>query len=239
MKWLLSLFTGGSGASDGSDEALIEQYRQLRKQGRESSLALIRQLPPPAVPECGKKLGLYKSGTLILNQDDELAIVYDYCLHHYRRAGKNVIERALENTAAAQDSPDRAFLQALMGARFSVFCIEDILPHRGARLRDLITGDTMDLTDLGLSSTGQPGILLTGRLLRIGEITLSSGTLIPVPEPVYHSRILAVIQKFIPEIPTAHPELSASQSAAMEAQIQRIALHEGGEDNVFYTDVET
>lgn len=239
MKWLFSLFTGQSDQDADSHEALIEQYRKLRKLGRELNLDLVRQLPPPAVPECGKKLGIYKAGTLILNQDDELALVFDYALHHYRRAGKNVIERTLENSPPKQDSPEMDYLQSLLSARFSVFRIEDILPHRGARLRDLITGDPVDLTDLGLSSTGQAGILLTGRLLTIGEITLSSGTLIPVPEPVLESRILPVINKFIPHIPCEKSELSTAQSAAMEAQILRIALHEGGEDNVFYTDVET
>ena len=76
-------------------EGLVERYKQLRSVSRKLNLTLIKQLPKVAVPECGKKLGIFKAGTLTLNNDDEIAILYDYCLHHYRRGGKNTIERYL------------------------------------------------------------------------------------------------------------------------------------------------
>ena len=216
----------------------MERYKRFRQLGRSYNLELIKQLPPPALPESGKKLGLYKAGTLIINQDDEIAVAYDYCLHHYRRAGKSAIERALETSPPAADSDEMIYLRAMAGSRFSLFSVEDILPHRGARLHDLVTDESLDLMDIGLSSTGIPGIIVAGRLLSFDGFNMSSGTLIPVPEPVFESRICSVISKFMPDRASQTARLSPAQSAAFEAQVIRIALHEGGEDNSFYTDME-
>lgn len=235
MKRLFSLF--GRSRDNNTDEQL-DHYKRFRELGRHFNLGLIKQLPPPALPECGKKLGLYKAGTLILNQDDEIAVAYDYCLHHHRRAGRNIIERTLENNPPAPDSDEMIYLRALSAARFSLFRIEDILPHRGARLGDLLTGQAVEVTDFSLSSTGMPGIILAGRLLHFDTFVMSSGTFIPVPEPIFESRIQPVIGKFIPEITNASPQLSPAQWAAFEGQVLRIALHDGGEDNTFYTDME-
>ena len=79
FKWLRSIFAQ---PSIGGGTPVLDDYLYYRKLGRELNLELIRKLPKPALPECGKKLGLYKSGTLIINQDDEIAILYDHCLHH-------------------------------------------------------------------------------------------------------------------------------------------------------------
>lgn len=235
MKRLLSLFRRSRDDSAGDQ---LDRYKHFRELGRRYNLDLIKQLPPPALPECGKKLGLYKAGTLILNQDDEIAIAYDYCLHHHRRAGKNLIERTLENSPPAPDSDEMIYLRALSSARFSLFRIEEILPHRGARLHNLVTGETVEVIDLSLSSTGMPGIILAGRLLPFDSFVMSSGVFIPIPEPIFESKIQPVIAKFIPEIPNASPSLSPAQWAAFEGQVLRIALHDGGEDNTFYTDME-
>ncbi len=235
MKWLLSLF-GNTHTPE--QEAQRERYKHFRELGRSYNLELIKQLPPPALPESGKKLGLYKAGTLILNQDDEIAVTYDYCLHHYRRVGKNTIERTLESAPPAEGSDAMTYLEVMAAARFSLFRVEEILPHRGARLMDLVTGTSLELMDIGLSSAGIPGIIVAGRLLSFADFNMSSGTLIPIPEAVFESRIQPVMKKFMPDAPTATSPLSPAQSAAFEAQVIRIALHDGGEDNSFYTDME-
>jgi hypothetical protein len=235
MKWLSSFF--GKTCSQ-EEETQLNRYRYFRQLGRAYNLELIKQLPPPALPESGKKLGLYKAGTLILNQDDEIAVAYDYCLHHYRRVGKNTIERAIETTPPASGSDEMTYLSAMASSRFSLFRVEDILPHRGARVLDLLTAESLKLMDIGLSSTGIPGIIVAGRLLSFDTFKMSSGTLIPVPEAVFETLIQTVIRKFLPDAPDATTSLSPAQCAAFEAQVIRIALHHGGEDNSFYTDME-
>ena len=231
---LLSIFKKKSA---GRNDGLIERYKSMRKTGLSLNMALVKQVPKPAVPECGKKLGIYKAGTLILSNEDEIAVLYDYCLHHYRRADKNVIQRYAEQSPPESGSDEALLLEALLSARYSLFRVEAVLPRQGVTLHDLLFGERLDLTDISLSDTAEPGLILAGRLLRLPEFIMSSGTLIPVSEPAYQAHLLPVIRKYQPD-PEAPPKLSPSQAASFEAQIIRIALREGGEDPVFYTDVE-
>ena len=232
MKWL-SFFARKSDGRDRS-EALTDRYKAVRKASLALNMALAKELPKAAVPECGKKLGLFKAGTLILNNDDEIAVLYDYCLHYYRRAGKNTIERHIEQAPPAPGSEEAALLRAMLESRYSLFRVEDLLPHRGVMLRDLLTGEAVELMDITLSETGAPGVVLAGRVWPLADFQMSSGTLIPVPEPVYEDKLKPVIQKFSrPGAPG-----SAAQEAAFVAQVIRVSLRESGEDNTFYTDTD-
>lgn len=232
--WLKSLL--GSGLSP-EETAIKERYLETRAASRHLNLRLIKALPSVALPECAKKLGLSKAGTLIINQDDEIAIAYDYCLHHYRRAGKNALDRALDAPPEAPSALEASILSAMQTAQFSLFRITAIRPHQGATLEDLITHQSLSLMDLGLSSAGLPGVIVAGRILDFGEFRMSAGTLIPVPEEIYEGRIRQVVEKFYGEV-SQGTRLSQAQSAAFEAQVLRIALSEGGEDNSFYTDID-
>ncbi|MGZ8218052.1 hypothetical protein [Methylomagnum sp.] len=236
MKWLFSLFKNNN---DTPDADLLDRYKQFREASRNLNVTLAKQLPKVAAPECGKKLGIFKAGTLILNNDDEIAILYDYAFHYYRRAGKSVIDRYLEATPPVPESIEAKIFQAMLKSYYSLFRVEQIKPRQGAVLRDLLTGTTLDLMNISLSDTGNPGIILAGRILPFADFAMSSGTMIPVPEFVYEEKITSVMQKFPSDKErSAHPLFSAAQEAAFVAQIIRAVLREGGEDNVFYTDIE-
>ncbi len=221
------------------NEELVERYKEWRSAGRELNMILAKQLPKVAIPECGKKLGLYKAGTLILNNDDEIAVLYDYGLHHYIRGGKNTIERYLENTRPAPDSRDAVLLKALLDARHSVFTVLEIHPHQGARLLDLAHGDTFDLVDIGISETAEPGLIFIGKIFKLEDFYMSTGTLIPLPATVFEDKIKPIFRKFLKsDQPGDKPKLSSGQYAAYTAELIRVSLHAGGADNVFYTDME-
>ena len=218
---------------------LIGRYKHWRHIARELNLRLIKQLPKVAVPECGKKLGIVKAGTLVLSNDDEIAVVYDYCLHHYRRGNKTVIERYLEQTPPEPDSDEMTLLAAMSASHVSAFRITEVTPRTGAVLQDLGYGDRIELTDLALAETGIAGTIVVGRILQLPELQMSSGTLIPMPEAAFEQSVVPLIEKFMPTSGDGtRPTLSAAQNAAFTALLIRIALHAGGEDNVFYTDME-
>ena len=232
--WLSSLFKRKSTQHDPEQH---KRYQHFRALGRTVNLGLIKELPQPALQECAKKLGLIKAGTFILNQDDEIAVAYDYCLHHHRRVGRNIIERRLDTDPPPPGSDERVYLDALLNARFSLYAVQEILPHARVRLLDLLTDSSLDILDGSLSSTGSPGVIVAGRVLTVEGVSFSSGTLIPVPAVVHELRIRPVIQKYLPDDPHSHEPLSPARSAAFEAQVLRIALH-AEEDVAFYTDME-
>jgi len=66
----------------------VSRYRQLRALGRKLNEPLVRQVPQTALLACAKELGLSRSNTLILDFEDELSVLIDYCLLSHRHAGK-------------------------------------------------------------------------------------------------------------------------------------------------------
>jgi len=186
------------------NQGLIDRYKQVRAVGRDLNMTLAKQLPKAAVPECGKKLGIVKAGTLILNNDDEIAIVYDYCLYHYRRGGKNTIERYLENSAPAAESTEMAILNAMLASYYSVFKVFEIRPNQGASLQDLLNNKIINLLDIGLSETGAVGLDVAGRVLPFANFNMSSGTLIPLPESVFEEKIIPIARKFLKTFSGSH-----------------------------------
>jgi hypothetical protein len=235
MRWF-NLFTRRGDSRDDSGST-VARYKELRKRCCELNVILAQRLPRTAVPECGKKLGLVKSGTLILNNDDEIAVVYDYCIHHFRRGGRNEIERYLEDAAVESKAADSELLQAMRRARFSLFRVEEISPHRGARVRDLVSGQHLDLLDSSVCDTATPGTIVAGRLLPLPGFTMSTGILVPIPEHVVENQIEPVIRTFFRNrAEESGSPLAPAQEAAFAARILRIALHASGEDNVFYSD---
>lgn len=236
MKWLFSFHRKNNKRPDAG---LFDHYRQIREAGRALNLSLAKQLPKSAVQECGKKLGLFKAGTLILNNEDEIAILYDYAFYHHRRTDRNLIERYLRNAEAAPGSIEAELLQGMANSYYSLFRMDEVRSGQGALLRDLLTDESLELMDKGLGDTGIPGIILAGRILPLADFNMSSGTMIPLPEPVFQEKIVPVIEKFLHgRTLGSHPLLPPGQEAAFVAQVIRIALHAGGEDNVFYTDIE-
>lgn len=235
MKW--PFFSKKSPTS--GNQQIVERYKQIRSVSRGLNVTLVKQLPKAAVPEYGKKLGMYKAGTLILNNDDEIAIVFDYCLYHYRLGGKNVIERYLLNSPPAPDSIEMSILQAMTASFYSIFRIMDIHHKQGASLLDLLSNQVINLVDIGISETGSVGLEFTGRLWPFTDFHMSSGSLIPLPQTVFDNKIVPIISKFFKTYePGNMPKLSPGQEASFVGEIIRVSLREGGADNVFYTDIE-
>lgn len=219
------------------NEAWLERYQALRRQGLLLTAKLAKQLPKSAVPEFGKKIGLFKAGTLILNNDDEIAILYDYCIYHYRRADKTVLERYLETASSAENSDESMLLKSMQNARYSVFRVSEVKPRQGARILDLVRGDELELVDTGVAESAGPSMILLGRLLPVESFYMSTGTLIPLAEPAYLSAIQPILNKFLGEDPkSAMTQMSATQESAYVGQLIRAALQAGGIENVFYTD---
>jgi hypothetical protein len=114
-----------------------------------------------------------------------------------------------------------------------------IHPKQGASLQDLLTNNIIKLHDISLSETGAVGLDVAGRVLPFADFNMSSGTLIPLPATVFEEKITPIARKFLKTYEPGHrPVLSSGQEASFTAEIIRVSLHVGGEDNVFYTDIE-
>src|SRR5262245_1072146 len=89
---------------------LLPRYQQMRQVGMQLNSRLVKMLSKEEIHEGAEKLGLLRKNILVLNNEDEMAVLMDYCLHDVRRQGKNPIERYLVQSPPAPDSDEMVYL---------------------------------------------------------------------------------------------------------------------------------
>lgn len=222
--------------SDASER--LEYYRCLRKSGPELNNKLVEAIPKIAIQECGKKLGIYRRGGLIVESQDELTVLFDYILYQFRRGDKNVIQRFAEQNLPSEPA-EKALLEAMIPAHYSLLRVEETHPGYGVDILDLLTGNRSNLLDVSLGNSAELGMVFGGHILQVADFVMTSGAFLPMPDEILASHIEPIIRKFLPRGGRwgAYP-LSRGQEAAFAAQVIRAALFSGAANTMHYRDIE-
>jgi hypothetical protein len=223
----------------GKEDELLNRYKQLRERGRALNHLLVEQLPKAAIHECAKKLGLLKGATLVLGNEDELSVLFDYCLYTHRRGGKNVIDRYLETSPPPATSDEMLLLKAMSNSYYSLFLVEDVQTGKGATLRDLLRDKTLFLMDIGMGQSAVPGLMFAGRVLPLADFHMSSGAVIPLQGEGVRQEVMLILKKFLQHKKEGDVLFSPGQEAAFSAQIIRALLRAGALDTLMYRDIES
>ena len=221
------------------DDELLNRYKRLREIGSNQNTHLVTLVPRAALLECGKKLGLVQGKALVLDNEEELSILFDYCLYNYRRGGKNIIERYLETSPTLATADEMILLKGKLNSYYSLFSIQEVHRGRGATLRDILRNKTLFLMDLGIGKSAAPGLLFAGRVIPLAEFHMTTGTFIPVSNKgLIEKGIMPIVNKFLQHSkPAGDSIFSPGQEAALAAQIIRVLLRAGSLDRMIYQDI--
>src|SRR5262249_43503120 len=159
---------------------LLPRYLHLREVQRRLNHILVERLKKDVLDEGGKKLGILKKNVLVLDTEDEIAVLMDYCLYDVRRRGLNAVERYLEDAPPAPDSDEMRILKAMKEARFSLVLAEAVEPGTGVSVRDTLRGGTEFVMDVGFSRSVRRGAMLAVRLITPDQFSMTTGAALPV-----------------------------------------------------------
>jgi hypothetical protein len=211
----------------------LEEYQTYRSVGMDLNTRLVKQLPNAAIEECGKKLGVWKRGTLILGSEEELSVLMDYALFHFSRNGVNTVSRFLKMSPPAESSVEMTLLRAMLKAHYSLFSVKAIQENRGLVLSDLLRDNEIFVIDLSMSRSAIPDTLFMGHVLPMPHFHMTSGAFMPVPASIMDDKLPAILDKFYKE----GEVLSPSREAAFAAQVIREALRADAMGGMRYQDV--
>lgn len=141
--------------------------------------ALLKSLTRKAMEDSAKKLGFWRKGALSLRQEEELAIVTDFAIHHYRPDGRNTVERTLANRGTTFDATERTVLEAMSRSRFTVLELEASEDGVTFAARDRLYDEPLVVADEGLGKVAERGQLIATRVVPIGEIAMLTGAALP------------------------------------------------------------
>jgi hypothetical protein len=216
------------------DDEFLARYQHLRQVGLELNNRLVQTLPRRALDEGGKKLGILKKNTLILDSEDEIAVLMDYCLHDVRSHGLNAIERYLAESPPPDGSDEHIILEAKRRAHFTLVVVESAEPGVGVYARDLFCDEEIFLVDIGFSLTAAAGMILATRLMTADGITMTTGAALPV------GRLSAAeLSQFLERLETTAPvkdlhHLLPKQAGELSARIIRDCLKHGAAERISY-----
>jgi hypothetical protein len=159
---------------------IVSRYQKLRAVSRNLHNEMITRLSTDVLHEGGRKLGILRNGTFVLNSEDESAVLMDYCLHDVRRKGCNAIEQYLIDSPPDAESAEMTCLRAMQHAFYSLFVVESVERGLGVTMRDLLSNEILLVVDLGFGSSAKPGLVVASRMLRLDGFNMTGGAALPV-----------------------------------------------------------
>ncbi len=215
---------------------LLPRYQHLRVAGRNLNHKLVERLKQDVLNEGGKKLGMLRRNVLVLDTEDQIAVLMDYCIYDIRRKGRNAVEQYLAEVPPAPESEEMVLLKAMQQARHSLFRVEAVERGVGVTVHDLLRGDTQFIVDVGFSRTAKPGLVMAFRIMSPENITMTTGAPLPVGMPpkadqgTWLQRMLGKMQK------ADFNHLLPQEATEVTTTIIRACLASGAADHVVYAE---
>lgn len=186
--------------------------------------ALLKSLTPKAMEDSAKKLGFWRRGALSLRQEEELAVVTDFAIHHYRPDGKNTVERTLANRGTTFDATERAVLEAMARSRFTVLELEASEDGVTFAARDRLYDETVVIGDEGLGKIAQRGQLIATRIVLVGEIAVLTGAALPFDRELADDLRTVLERRWPGAVPAGLRGVSAAEQGRIVADLVTVAL---------------
>lgn len=157
----------------------VAEYKRLRSISQRLASKLTDRVDSNSLHQAAETLGMMSRGVLVFSSENEMAILFDYCLYQQRVNAKNLVERYLEETPPDPLSEESAVLRADLGAYYSIFEITGVERGAGVYLNDLLRGETRFLSDIGMSNTASVGQLTATRVVpHPGGVLMTTGAAI-------------------------------------------------------------
>jgi hypothetical protein len=159
---------------------IAAQYQRLRPIRLRLNNELVHRLSRDVLNEGAKKIGILRRGMFVFDNEDESSVLMDYCIYDVYHKGRNAIEQYLSDSPPDPNSDEMACLRAMQHATYALVVVLRVEPGAGCQIRNLYTGETRLLADIGFSKTAQPGTLMATRLLDFGGFVTTSGAALPL-----------------------------------------------------------
>jgi hypothetical protein len=219
---------------------VLPTYRRLRQLGLQLNNTLVGTLSKETVLEGGRRLGILKDGKLVLDHEDQMSVVMDYCIHNVWVDGQNAIQRYREQSPPPSGSDEMVILTAMLEGYYSLIEVINAEPGVGLTVRDHLRGGTHFLADIGMSQTANRGAGFATRLFSVEEagFVMTGGAGLPVTAPVFIGIKRELDQRFGREMDFTR--LTPDQESELAAAAIRICLESGMGSHIAYgTSAET
>jgi hypothetical protein len=162
----------------------LERYKRYRAVGQELNTNILSDCTDrEAILESARLLGIERDGDAILyDGESDMTVHYEFLLNEYRQNDQTAVEKYYDQDQWETET-EQTILEALLEAETSLFKITDVDDaDKHLVVTDLLNdGDEISVTDVTLSETAEPDVLLFFRLVPYDEFNMTSGVSFPFP----------------------------------------------------------
>ena len=215
---------------------LLGRYKQLRQVGLPLNNQLVRMLTKADIEGGAAKIGIFRDGKVVLEEDSTTGILMDFCLHDIWRDGTNAIDRFYRTSPPPPHSDEMLILQAKRASRYSMFMVDQTEPGSGLHVRDLLYDEDVFITDINFSQTKQIGLVIACRLMTIDGINMTTGATIPMVVVPRADRWQFMLQSVRVFKKKAAECKTPEERSEFIAEIIRTCLENGAASRISYAD---
>ncbi len=216
---------------------LLGRYKRAREVRFRLNNLLVSTIPKKTLEECARKLGFLRKGTLMFDNEDESAILMDYCIYHPEPDGRNLVAKYLEKALPPDDSEEMAALRAMTDAYYSLFQILEIERGVGVSVRDFLRGGTGFIFDIGYGNTAKREMLFATRVIPFENDLMTGGAGLPVDSSAA-KRIANELTRTSHDLDRSDfNQMTPWQEAELAAMVIRSCLSTGMSSRIAYAQV--
>jgi hypothetical protein len=220
------------------DQSLIlTEYRRYRGIATQLAMKFVESLPKQAFNDSSEELGLLKRGKIVLENEQELDILTDFCVHEHRVDGRNVVQRILDEAPPPHGSDELLVHTAMAAAFYSIFRVESKVKGVGVNLLDMLRGGSHFVADIQFGKTATVGLGLAMRLVPLPEFHISSGAALPIVGSGA-AEILREFHRSFDPAKTDFDNLSPDQQHRLAAVVVRSALAQGLSSRIRFAELD-
>jgi SEC-C motif len=211
---------------------LLPVYKRFRQAGVTLNLKLVKTLSHETLNEGGRRLGMLRKDTLVLDSEDQVSVLMDYCIYNMYKDGRNAVQRYLAESPPRRDSDETYILNAMLTASYSIFQVVEVERGEGVVFEDVMRGGTSTLIDVSFASIARTGMALATRVIPIEDFFMTGGAGLPITNPVMTKT--ARETKRIFDQSTDLTRLTPDQESDLTALIIRTCLQSGMGSRIAY-----
>lgn len=173
-------YPASSSLGSSSRAEILARYRRVRQISKRHHSAVLKFIASDVILPQARRLGLAQGKTLILDNMDDLNLVFDLLIHTAPVGRSRAIDRYSSSAQLAHETDEALVLEAMRHARFSIITCTQRHPVAGLVVQDLFRGIECRVMDEGLESSMPDGAMLATRLYSVDDFSMTSGVLVPL-----------------------------------------------------------
>lgn len=213
-------------------EDILARYLNFREISKTVHAEVLECISTDALLNHGRRLGLARGKTFLLEDMDETYYIYDLAIYTAPADRSRAIDRYAKSARFEAQSDEGVMLDAMRRSQFAILLIEQRHDEVGLIATDIIRNSQVWLVDVGLESSMDDGEMIATRIFTPGTFSMTAGAMVP-----FEIEMLDPVCRLLPQR-LGNGELSriANDRRFAEA-VYKVALAGGVTDRMAYLDV--